>query len=100
MSTASVANSRQTNGQQDTNHNRRLRVSLLFDERTSQTLREMCDEEVAQDITDAVVRLMSVGLQTKDQLDQGYTEVVFQNPKQDLARNVNFRHILFPSHNK
>ena len=48
----------------------------------------------ADDIPDAVNRIMRIGLQTKDMFDDGYTEVIFQNPDKrraveiDLYRNL------------
>jgi len=74
----------------------RVRVSLQFDARVSRLLEEMCDKGEANSISDAIGRLMSIGIQSREQFRDGFTEVIFQNPKKKVARGIDLYRNLDP----
>ena len=69
-------------------------ITLQVNASTHELLEDMCINGEANDIADAVGRLMSVGAQAREQFHKGFTEVVFQNPIKrsaygiDLLRNL------------
>ena len=78
------------NGQRSVN-NGKTRISLLLGSQTTQTLREMVNRNEAEDVPDAIRRIMNLGLQVQDMYVDGYTQVIFQNPDERLAVGVDLR---------
>ena len=72
-------------------NNGKTRISLLLGSQTTQTLREMVNRNEAEDVPDAIRRIMNFGLHVQDMFDDRYTQVIFQNPDERLALGVDLR---------
>jgi len=65
-----------------------VEVMLRFSAQTFRLLEEMCENGEAISIPDAVGRLMSIGVQARGQFSEGFTEVIFQNPRKQIAYGI------------
>jgi len=90
----------QITGKQYCEEDGSIRISLKFDPQTSRELRDMCDRKEADNVTDAIGRLLGIGFQTVDQFHKGYVEVIFQNPKKRTAHGINLYRNLNPDENQ
>jgi len=51
----------------------------------------MVNRNEAEDVPDAIRRIMNFGLHVQDMFDDRYTQVIFQNPDERLALGVDLR---------
>jgi len=77
-----------------TSSNGKHRLTLVPDVEVDQRLRRLVANGEAVNIPDAIRRVVTIGLQVTEMFDDGYTEVIFQNPNKrraievDLYRNL------------
>jgi hypothetical protein len=97
MSTATLPPPKKTTGREAPTENDLITITLRFRPQIFQLLKDMCEKGEANSIADAVGRLMGIGVQARDQFNNGYTEVIFQNPEKRTAHGIDLYRNLTPS---